>query len=181
MLTHEEARTAGRAAAPNGYRLHTITQGRPGRFATLYVDDRWRSWRGTVTADGASVARTVYGPKFRRSEDEREVQVAARIRADFRKARGMIPAHLRISVDVSGLTDRFLSTEREAGAPHGREAMALELIYGAYQRDGSDSPRTATGCATRVGCGLLSEAQQAETVREEEAKRRKAGGATSGR
>ncbi|MFJ1757576.1 hypothetical protein [Kitasatospora sp. NPDC088134] len=43
MLTHHEAGERARAAAPAGYRLHTITQARPGWFITRYVDSRWRN------------------------------------------------------------------------------------------------------------------------------------------
>ncbi|WP_030277167.1 hypothetical protein [Streptomyces sp. NRRL B-24484] len=198
MLTHHEARERAREAAPAGYRLHTITQARPGRFITRYVDGRWRSRRGMVTADGASVGRVVFGPKYRRSDGEREVQVAARIRADYRQARdrGVIPARLRISVrcgsgygilvDVSGLTDAFLNAERPAGSLYGREAAALletlELIYDAYQRDGSDSFQDGYQLRYSGRVRLLSEAQQVERAREREAKRKKtAGGRPSGR
>ncbi|MFB8236117.1 hypothetical protein ACFC58_06155 [Kitasatospora purpeofusca] len=192
MLTHDSARARAREATPAGYRLHTITQARPGRYTTTYVDDRWRSRRGMVTADGASVGRVVYGPKFRRSDGERQVEVAARIRADFRQARerGVIPAQLRISVrsasgygilvDVSGLTDQFLNAERVAGASYGREAArlleTLELIYSAYQRDGSHSLQDCYQARYSGRVRLLSEAQQEEQVREREARRRKGGG-----
>ncbi|MFJ5927993.1 hypothetical protein ACIQF6_35900 [Kitasatospora sp. NPDC092948] len=198
MATHHEARERARAAAPAGYRLHTITQARPGRFTTTYVDSRWRSRRGTVTVDGASVNRTVYGPKYRRSEGEREVQVAARLRTDYRqaRARGVVPAHLRISVrcgsgygilvDVSGLSDDFLFAERPVGAEYGLRAAALletlELIYAAYQRDGSDSFQDCYQLRYSGRVKLLTEAQQAEQARErEERARRRGNGGTVGR
>ncbi len=196
MLTFSQARTAARAAAPAGYRLQTLTPV-PGRdrYRTLYVDDQWRSRRGEVTADGASVDRTVYGPKYRRSDGERETQVAARIRADCKeaKARGIIPGALRISVrcdkgwgifvDVSGLTDRSLYAERLAGDQYGREAMellrTLERIHQAYQRDGSDSFQDVYRVRYSGRVKLLTEAQQAEQAQERRAKKQVGNGAAA--
>ncbi|MEV7776258.1 hypothetical protein [Kitasatospora sp. NPDC086791] len=191
MLSFDQARTMARGAAPAGYRLQTIAPiPGAGRYRTLYVDARWRSRRGEVDAGGASVHRTVYGPKFRRSDGERLAQVAARIRADYKQAkdRGVIPATLRVSVrtdpgygilvDVGGLTDRFLYGERAAGAPYGREAMTLlqvlEEIHGAYQRDGSDSFQDCYQVRYSGRVKLLSEAQQAEAKEARAARRRPA-------
>ncbi|MFD9692591.1 hypothetical protein ACFWXO_43305 [Kitasatospora sp. NPDC059088] len=191
MLPFDQARAMARAAAPAGYRLQTIAP-IPGaaRYRTLYVDARWRSRRGEVDAGGASVHRTVYGPKFRRSDGERLAQVTARIRADYKQAqaRGIIPAALRLSVrtdpgygilvDVAGLTDRFLYGERAAGAPYGREAMALlevlEEIHGAYQRDGSDSFQDCYQLRYSGRVKLLSEAQQADDEKARAARRQPA-------
>ncbi|WP_030277087.1 hypothetical protein [Streptomyces sp. NRRL B-24484] len=182
MLTTSQARRMAQDRAPAGYRLHTLARVRADRFTALYVDERFRSRRGEVTEAGAAVHRTVYGPKYRRSDGERETQVAARIRADYRQARtrGVIPEDLRVSVrsgrgrgivvEVSGLSDRFLNEDRRGGEQYGARAAGLlrvlEEIREAYQRDGTDSASDLFQLRYAGYVVLLSEAQQRQRAEE---------------